>query len=322
MRKAFAIPAIAFLTSIIASAQTTGSASASGACSLANSGNNNSSVVINCGIGAAQGKKILNILNTMLAHQIDPSAVMKKLDEILAAEKQARTSGGSVTGSDNTVLNDPRSIHGDGNTIVGGDANGNVIIPGGTAIGRGAHADSSTVAIGAGAGAGNTESSGRADCPNNAGNCAGVNNGTQIVQGYVPPPFRVVTQSDVGSAVDALKAQSGNVSFTYIGSTADPEISAFFNQIRGIFVAGGWNVVGMSIIGEMNINVNGAISHGEGFHCTVDSSVAGDAAKKAMEAAGYECNTGMIQDSTQPGMTRPTTPNAVVSIGTRIIPPR
>jgi hypothetical protein len=88
VRLTLAILVIVFGSSITA-AQTTGAATTNGTCSIANSGNNNSSVVINCGVGVAQGRQILAILNTMLEHQIDPAAVMKKLDEVLAAEKQA-----------------------------------------------------------------------------------------------------------------------------------------------------------------------------------------------------------------------------------------
>jgi hypothetical protein len=41
--------------------------------------------IINCGIGREQGQKMLVILNKILANQIDPQAVMAKLDEILKA---------------------------------------------------------------------------------------------------------------------------------------------------------------------------------------------------------------------------------------------
>lgn len=61
-------------------------------------------------------------------------------------------------GSDNTILNAPLPTNmGDGNTIVGAtDASGNTTFnKGGTAIGRGACADSTSIAIGAGAGGGN-----------------------------------------------------------------------------------------------------------------------------------------------------------------------
>jgi hypothetical protein len=65
-------------------ASTTGSASVSGQCNQGTTGSNNS-FVINCGIGAAQGKKLLDITNVILKNQLDPVEVMKKLDEILVA---------------------------------------------------------------------------------------------------------------------------------------------------------------------------------------------------------------------------------------------
>jgi hypothetical protein len=40
---------------------------------------------MNCGIAKEQGEKMLAILIKVLANQIDPDAVMKKLDEILHA---------------------------------------------------------------------------------------------------------------------------------------------------------------------------------------------------------------------------------------------
>jgi hypothetical protein len=64
---------------------TTGKAETTGACSPAISGNNNQ-VSINCqGISKDQAAKMTSILNKILANQIDPDAVMAKLDEILKA---------------------------------------------------------------------------------------------------------------------------------------------------------------------------------------------------------------------------------------------
>jgi hypothetical protein len=53
-----------------------------GACSPANTGDNNT-FNISCGIGKAQGDQMIKILNKILAHQLEPVAVMEKLDEIL-----------------------------------------------------------------------------------------------------------------------------------------------------------------------------------------------------------------------------------------------
>ena len=52
-----------------------------GPCSPISSGSNNN-FTIRCGIGKKEGEKMLAILNTILAKQLDPNAVMEKLDEI------------------------------------------------------------------------------------------------------------------------------------------------------------------------------------------------------------------------------------------------
>jgi len=62
----------------------TGKAETSGACSPAVTGSNNA-FTINCAINKEQGQKMLVILNKILSNQIDPDAVMSKLDEILKA---------------------------------------------------------------------------------------------------------------------------------------------------------------------------------------------------------------------------------------------
>jgi hypothetical protein len=62
----------------------TGRAETAGACSPAVTGNKNT-FIINCGIDKKQGQKMLQILNKILANQLNPDAVMTKLDEILKA---------------------------------------------------------------------------------------------------------------------------------------------------------------------------------------------------------------------------------------------
>jgi hypothetical protein len=59
----------------------TGAATTHGACSPANSGDRNV-FNITCGIGREQGDKLLEILNRITANQLDPTAVMGKLDEL------------------------------------------------------------------------------------------------------------------------------------------------------------------------------------------------------------------------------------------------
>ncbi len=60
----------------------TGNAKTEATCSAANTGNQNH-FTINCGIGKQQGQQMIAILNKVLANQLDPTAVMAKLDEIL-----------------------------------------------------------------------------------------------------------------------------------------------------------------------------------------------------------------------------------------------
>jgi len=79
---------LAFLSVLVliafpCSAQTTtGKAETTGACSPAVSGNNNQ-VSINCqDVSKDQAARITSILNRILAKQIDPDAVMLKLDEL------------------------------------------------------------------------------------------------------------------------------------------------------------------------------------------------------------------------------------------------
>ncbi len=63
---------------------TTGKAATEGPCSPAVTGSNNT-FTIHCGIDKKQGQKMLDILNKILANQLDPETVLAKLDEILKA---------------------------------------------------------------------------------------------------------------------------------------------------------------------------------------------------------------------------------------------
>jgi hypothetical protein len=63
----------------------TGKANTTGPCSPAVTGNNNQFSITCQGIGKEQGQQMLDILNRILANQLDPKAVMAKLDEILKA---------------------------------------------------------------------------------------------------------------------------------------------------------------------------------------------------------------------------------------------
>jgi hypothetical protein len=76
---AFALPCAAQQT------PKTGDAKTSGSCSPAVTGNHNQFTIKCQGLSQEQGKKMLEILNKILANQIDPKTVDAKLDEILKA---------------------------------------------------------------------------------------------------------------------------------------------------------------------------------------------------------------------------------------------
>jgi len=113
-------------------AATTGSAQTHGVCSPAVSGNKNT-FFIKCGVDSAQGRRMVEILNKVLANQLDPVVVMAKLDEILQASKQSQQ-----------VVNAPNGIGSIGGTLLNPTVNNfgpppahltftEVITPGGSA---------------------------------------------------------------------------------------------------------------------------------------------------------------------------------------------
>jgi hypothetical protein len=65
----------------------TGDAKTAGPCSPAVTGSNNK-FQITCKIDEKQGQKMLDILNKILSNQLDPNAVMKKIDEMEASVKE------------------------------------------------------------------------------------------------------------------------------------------------------------------------------------------------------------------------------------------
>jgi len=72
-------------------AQTSGAADTSGPCSPATTGNNNQFKITCDGIGEAQGKELLKILNRISKEQLDPKLVMEKLDEIQKGVSDIKT---------------------------------------------------------------------------------------------------------------------------------------------------------------------------------------------------------------------------------------
>jgi hypothetical protein len=82
-----------FAISLCANGQSTktGPATASGGCAVSHSGNNDTIVIKNCGIGEEQGKKIVVLLKAALANR-DLNSVNNKLDELIAlANKPSET---------------------------------------------------------------------------------------------------------------------------------------------------------------------------------------------------------------------------------------
>jgi hypothetical protein len=60
----------------------TGKATASGTCAVSHSGNNDTIIIRNCGIGKDQGGKIIQLLNAVLAKK-DIAEINAKLDELI-----------------------------------------------------------------------------------------------------------------------------------------------------------------------------------------------------------------------------------------------
>jgi hypothetical protein len=89
MRYTFALFLILITLPMWGQTAATGNASTKGTCSPAVSGNNNT-VVIKCTIDKAQGNKMVEILNKILASQ-DQATIIAKLDQILADESRPVT---------------------------------------------------------------------------------------------------------------------------------------------------------------------------------------------------------------------------------------
>jgi hypothetical protein len=100
------LPIVLYVSALCGQTTPAGKASSSGACSPSHVGNNNS-YVINCnGIGAAQGKKIVELLNKVLTNS-DLAAVNAKLDELV-----------NVASRPNQTVNAPNGIGMIGGTLV------------------------------------------------------------------------------------------------------------------------------------------------------------------------------------------------------------
>jgi len=154
-------------------------------------------------------------------------------------------------------------------------------------------------------------------------NCAQINNGQQIIYGYVPPPPRVMTPENAAKATSLLKTapSRSRVHFIYVGSTDNKEINDFYNQVAGLFIDASdrWQIDGKDVVGTAIVTADGAISHGEGIGCSISNptSAAGGIAKSALAATGFPCAHEAI-----PFGPRPSPADINISVGTRILPPQ
>jgi hypothetical protein len=155
-----------------------------------------------------------------LEHSSPASADKPQPEAISPHAHMAQPKDGGIRGSENTVVGDHRPVIGDRNTIVAAGANGNVSIPGGTAIGAGAKAGPTSVAIGAGAGSVAGVTTG--PCSNvqvgGFGNSATTNCG---------PIERHLTPSQKATFVTALKDKQVSVTFNALVNVPDAQQFAF-----------------------------------------------------------------------------------------------
>jgi hypothetical protein len=154
-----------------------------------NKGNEKSVIVGSTQQAAAQPLSVQT--SPAPVNQTPSTKPTQKHQEVLAAPSLK----GKVHGSDNTLVGDVgnRSIKGNGNTIVGAtDSRGNTILnQGGTAIGHGAMADSTSIAIGANAHAGQQT----VNAPNGIGSIGGILINPQVINNRNPMPEINVTNS-------------------------------------------------------------------------------------------------------------------------------
>jgi hypothetical protein len=154
---------------------------------------------------------------------------------------------GTIHGTDNTLVgNIPnRQITGNGNTIVGAtDANGNTILNrGGTAIGIGAKADPTSIAIGAHAGAGVVaQPTYEQKCEGSA--CA-QGPGSQATYNQYGAPKMVMTVTQRRAVSDAMKPYAG-IEVSFYLETATDSTLAFAQQLCTALRDAGMNAHSMT----------------------------------------------------------------------------
>ena len=95
----------------------TGAATAAGQCSFANSGTADV-VTINCGIGVEQGKKLMAVLNKILANQLPPDVVSGKLDDIIRELKSGSGVRTDVSINNSGSIENSPTVSGNNNSGV------------------------------------------------------------------------------------------------------------------------------------------------------------------------------------------------------------
>jgi len=141
---------------------------------------------------------------------------------------------------------------------------------------------------------------------------------TQKIQGYVPPPPRVMTDEQLAAAVAKLQtAPRGSIArLNYAASDDNKEVQQFFAQVRMAFRrANDWKV-STQRIGKSQGTADGGTLTAEGIGCTVVGNH-GSIAVDAMTAAGFPCT----RKAADWGVARRPAGDVVISIGSRIIPP-
>lgn len=181
------------------------------------------------------------------AHAIAPQQMLDTSKQSPPKHQEKPVFRRMITGKDNTVVGKTPygSISGNGNTIVGAtDANGNTILnQGGLAVGNGAKADSSSVAIGAYAGAGS------AVPPTYEQKCEGSacaqGPGSQATFNQYGEPRRLIKSNSLQGLKSTLGANPGVV---FIKSNSNGDDLA--QQLFGIFKDAGWRISISTIIGQ------------------------------------------------------------------------
>lgn len=139
---------------------------------------------------------------------------------------------GEIRGSDNTVVGDDRRpIAGNGNTIIGAtDAHGNTILnQGGMAIGRGANADPTSIAIGADAHAGTQQNYESQTCVGSA--CAQGPGSRATFNQFGPPKLEMTSVQR--AAISVAMEQYAGTTIRVLTSTNDQDAKQFGAQLVG-----------------------------------------------------------------------------------------